>query len=134
MFLVSLAHCPRFCWQYFSLTTTFSIHFKPERCTFYCVRVLGIFFNNFSLFAENHGHFLKFWLVVGGFFCVFSQSETICILHLCYKFALVLQKNCIPFSANQNWVIFSCILSVLEYPGFEPTPLRSIRSNSEFMD
>ena len=25
-------------------------------------------------------------------------------------FALVLQKSCTPFSANQNWVIFSCIL------------------------
>ena len=32
------------------------------------------------------------------------------VLHSCYKFALVLQKNCTPFSANQNWVIFSCIL------------------------
>ena len=26
------------------------------------------------------------------------------------SFALVLQKSCTPFSANQNWVIFSCIL------------------------
>ena len=26
------------------------------------------------------------WLVLGGFFCVFSQSETICNLHSCYKF------------------------------------------------
>ena len=25
----------------------------------------------------------------------------------------MLQKNCTPFSANQNWVIFSCILSSL---------------------
>ena len=37
-------------------------------------------------------------LVLGGFFCVFSQSESICNLHSCYKFctrvtsfALVLQ-------------------------------------------
>ena len=30
----------------------------------------------------------------------------------CYKFALVLQKNCAPFSANQNWVIFSRLLLV----------------------
>ena len=30
------------------------------------------------------------WLVLGGFFCVFSQSESICNLHSCYKFALVL--------------------------------------------
>ena len=28
----------------------------------------------------------------------------------CYKFALLLQKNCTPFSANQNWVMFSSIL------------------------
>ena len=46
-----------------------------------------------SSFAENHGRFLKFvvktaliWLVLGRFFCVFSQSETICNLHSCYKF------------------------------------------------
>ena len=44
------------------------------------------------------------WLVPGGFFRVFSQPET--------KFALVLQKNCTPFSANQNRVIFSCILLI----------------------
>ena len=50
------------------------------------------------------------WLVLGGFFCVFSQSVTICNMHSCYKFALVLQKICTPFSANQNWVMFSCIL------------------------
>ena len=87
-----------------------------------------------SSFVENHGHFLKCWLVLGGFLCVFSQSETICNLHSCCKFALVLQKNCIPFSVNQNWVIFSCILSVLEYLGFEPTPLWSVRADSEFMD
>ena len=44
-----------------------------------------------SLFAENHGHFLKFvvktpltWLVLCRFFCVFSQSKTICNLHSCY--------------------------------------------------
>ena len=54
------------------------------------------------------------WLVLGGFFCVFSQSETICNLHSCYNFALVLQKNCTPFSANQNWVIFWCILLRVE--------------------
>ena len=30
------------------------------------------------------------WLVLVGFFCVFSQSESICNLHSCYKFALVL--------------------------------------------
>ena len=46
----------------------------------------------------------KMWLVLGGFFCVFSQSDTICNLHSCYKykFALVLQQNCTPFLANQS--------------------------------
>ena len=65
--------------------------------------------------VENHGHFFNFvvktvliWLVLVGFFCLFSQSETVCNLHLCYKFALVLQEKCTSFSANQNWVIFSC--------------------------
>ena len=81
-----------------------------------------------SLFAENHGHFLKFvvktaliWLVLDLFFGVFSQSKTMCNLHSCYnfalvlhQFALVLQKSCTPFWANQNWVIFSCILLVLQ--------------------
>ena len=35
------------------------------------------------------------------------------MLQVCTRvthFALVLQKSCTPFSANQNWVIFSCIL------------------------
>ena len=41
------------------------------------------------------------WFLVV-FFYVFSQSETICNLHSCYKFALVLQKDCTPFSANQK--------------------------------
>ena len=49
------------------------------------------------------------WLILGGFFCVFSQSESICNSHSCYKFALVSQKNCTSFSANQDWVIFLCI-------------------------
>ena len=39
------------------------------------------------------------------------------MLQVCTRvthFALVLQKSCTPFSANQNWVIFSCILLVLQ--------------------
>ena len=55
------------------------------------------------------------WLVLGGFFWVFSQSQSICNLHSCYKFALALQRNCTLFSANQNWVIFSCILLKVEH-------------------
>ena len=46
-------------------------------------------------------------MVLGGFFCAFSQSETICNLHSCYR------RTALLFSANQNWVIFSCILSSL---------------------
>ena len=137
-----LAHFPRFCWQYFSLTTTFSIHLARKMYFLLCSGFRNIFLITFlyfaykikSSFVGNHGHFLKCWLVLRGFLCVFSQSETICNLHSCYKFALVLQKNWIPLSANQNWVIFSCILSGLEYPVFEPTPLRFVRADSEFMD
>ena len=46
------------------------------------------------------------WLVLGGFFCVFSQSEAICNLHSCYKFARVLQKNCTPFSELSNFFVY----------------------------
>ena len=100
-------------------------------CSFKCLKSVAVlacvwlqpflfFVFYFSLVLKTMAIFLNFvvktaliWLVLGGFFCVFSQSETICNLHSCYKFALVLQKNCTPFSANQNWVIFSCILSSL---------------------
>ena len=132
-----MAHFPRFCWLCFPVTTEFSIHLAGKKYFFTVFLVFGIFFSHFcfifaykikSLFAENHGHFLKFvvktaliWLVLDLFFGVFSQSKTICNLHSCYKFALVLhqfalvlQKSCTPFSANQNWVIFSCILLVLQ--------------------
>ena len=56
---------------------------------------------SFWLFVcwEPWPFFLKFvvksaliWLVLGRFFCVFNQSETICNLHSCYKFALVLHS------------------------------------------
>ena len=76
----------------------------------------------------------KVWLVFGGFFCVFGQSETICILHSCNKFAPVLQKNCTPFSANQNWVIFSCILlkaKVLHFK-IENTPIKEKNGKKNF--
>ena len=76
----------------------------------------------------------KVWLVLGGFFCVFGQSETICILRSCNKFALVLQKNCTPFSANQNWVIFSCILlktKVLHFK-IENTPIKVKNGKKNF--
>ena len=37
--LVSLAHFPRFCWQYFPLSTTFSIHLA--RKTYFSVTLFG---------------------------------------------------------------------------------------------
>ena len=114
----------RFLWLIFLfLSTVFFLapHFQYiqlKRRTFYCVRVFGIFFN-FSIVVlstklnrrllKTMASFLNFVfktalirLVLGGFFYVFSQSETICNFHSCYKFALMLQKNCSPFSANQN--------------------------------
>ena len=36
-------------------------------------------------------------------------------------FALVLQKNCLPFSVNQNRVIFSCIL-LTKLTDYTPNP------------
>ena len=74
------------------------------------------------------------WLVLGGFFCVFGQSETICIFRSCNKFALVLQKNCTPFSANQNWVIFSCILLKTKVMHFkiENTPIKDKNGKKNF--
>ena len=40
----------------------------------------------------------------------YMVTSLVCTCFTVYKFALTLQKNCTPFSANQNWVIFSCIL------------------------
>ena len=62
------------------------------------------------------------WLVLGGFCCIFSQSKTICYLHSCYKFCSRVtnlhscyRRGCTPFSANQSWVILSCILLYDKY-------------------
>ena len=75
----------------FSLTTTFSIHLARKMYFLLCLGFRNIFLITFLLllcvqnydqssFGENYGHFLKFWLVLGGFVYVFSQSETICII------------------------------------------------------
>ena len=38
-----VSHFPRFCWQYFSLSTAFLIHLARKTFFFYCVWVFGIF-------------------------------------------------------------------------------------------
>ena len=50
------------------------------------------------------------WLVLGGFFCFFSQSETICNLHSCYKFCTRVRKELHSFLNQSELSIFSCIL------------------------
>ena len=89
--------------------------------------MFGIYFN-FSIVVlrtkSNHcllktrASFLNFvvktaliWLALSGFFCVSSQSDTSCNLHLCYKFALLLQKNT-PFSQSElsNFFVYIIIL------------------------
>ena len=133
MFLVSLAHFPRFCWRYFSLSNAFSIHLARKTYFLLCsgfwnLQNLTFQYCCFAYKIKSRRRLLKtmaiflnfvvktapIWLILAGFFWVFSESETICNLHSCYKFAFVLQKNCTPFSANQNWVFFSCILLVLK--------------------
>ena len=97
-----LAHFPRFCWQYFSLSNVFSIHLARKTYFLLCSGLWNIFLNLLMLFCYKiksrrrllktmaiFSNFVKtalIWLVLGGFLCVFSQSETICNLHLCYKF------------------------------------------------
>ena len=137
----SLARFPRFCWQFFSVCTTSPKHSARKTYSLLCLGFWKNFLALQSLFhspnqivvcgkprPSSSASYLKIsanifaietaliWLVLVGFFffCVFSQSESICNLHSCYKFALVLQKSCTPFSANQNWVIFSCILLKLK--------------------
>ena len=85
----------------FFLSTTFSIHLARKTYLFTVFGFLELF--NFSFFVlrtksnrrllKTMAIFLNFvvktaliWLVLGGFFCVFSPSETICNLHSCYKF------------------------------------------------
>ena len=67
------------------------------------------YFFNFSIFVlrtksnrrllKTMAIFLNFvvktaliWLVLGGFFCFFSQSETICNLHSCYRGTALLSQ------------------------------------------
>ena len=70
LFLASLAHFPRFCRQYFSLSNAFSIHLARKTYFLPCSGFFGIFFLTFLLLvclqnlipsssAENHGHFLE---------------------------------------------------------------------------
>ena len=108
LFLASLAHFPRFCRQYFSLSNAFSIHLARKTYFLPCSGFFGIFFLTFlCCFPYKFNPVVVcwkpwpfswicvvktalIWLVLVGFFCVFGQSESICNLHSCYKFALVL--------------------------------------------
>ena len=91
--LVSLAHFPRFCWQYFSLSNAFSIHLARKTYFLLCSGFWNIFLTFLLLFRvqiksrrcwqKTMAIFLNFvvktaliWLVLGGFVCVFSKSET----------------------------------------------------------
>ena len=89
--------------------------FNFQYCCFaYKIKSRRLLLKTMAIFLNFVVKTAPIWLILAGFFWVLSESETICNLHSCYKFALVLQKNCTPFSANQNWVIFSCILLVLK--------------------
>ena len=48
--LVSLAHFPRFCWQYFSLSNVFSIHLARKTYSLPCSGFWNIFLTLLSLF------------------------------------------------------------------------------------
>ena len=86
-------------------------HFQyiwPERCTCYCVQVWKIFKMFYNvLHAKSNRRLLKtaaifllnfvvktalIWLVLVGFSCFFSQSETICNLHSCYRRTALLSQ------------------------------------------
>ena len=42
------------------------------------------------------------WLVLGGFFCVFSQSETVCNLHSRYKFYTRVTEELLSFLSRSE--------------------------------
>ena len=106
-YLVSLAHFPRFCWQCFSLSTTFSMHLARNTYFLLCSG-FGIFLKcSVVLHAKSNRYLLKtaaifllnfvvqtalIWLVLVGFFCFFSQSETIWNLHSCYRRTALLSQ------------------------------------------
>ena len=55
------------------------------------------------------------WLVLGGFFCVFSQSETIRNLHSCYKFCTRVTEELHSFlsqSELSNFFLYSISLGI----------------------
>ena len=103
----------------FLLATHFQ-YIQPERLTFYCLRVFGIFFKLFYCcfgykiksrrrLLKTVAIFLNFvvktaligWFLVVSF--VFSANHKAFVICTCVThFALLLQKSCTPFSANQN--------------------------------
>ena len=52
--LVSLAHFPRFCWQYFPLSTTFSIHLARKTYFLLCLGFCNIFLTVLLLFCMQN--------------------------------------------------------------------------------
>ena len=86
-----LAHFPWFCWQYyfFPYHYIFNTFSQKDVRTSYCVRVLGIFFNNFSIVAlltksnrrlqKTMAIFLNFdWFLVVSF--VFSANQKLFVI------------------------------------------------------
>ena len=86
-FLVSLAHFPRFCRQYFSLSNAFSIHLARKTYFLRCSGFFGIFFLTLaqsvmsSLFFSFSGSFSSILLTVffsqHRIFHTFSQKDVL---------------------------------------------------------
>ena len=103
----------------------------PTSSTFYCVRVFGIFFN-FSIVVLRTKlnpvvvcwkpwpfswifvvKTALIWLVLVGFFCVFSQSESICNLHSCYTFCTRVTEELHSFPSQSelsNFFVYIIII------------------------
>ena len=98
----SLAHFPRFCRQYFSLCTAFSIHLARKTYFLLCSG-FGILFTFYCCFAyktksrrrllKTMAIFLNFVVkkalicMIGSwwFLLCFQPAETICNFHSCYR-------------------------------------------------
>ena len=83
--------------RYFSLSTAFSIHLARKTYFWLYSRFWNIFLTFLLLFCVQKRNLViktaLIWLVLGRFFCVFSQSESICNLHSCYKFCTSVTKE-----------------------------------------
>ena len=84
---------------------------------------MAIFLN----FVVKTALMLSDWFLVVSF--VFSANQKpFVICTRVTSFALLLQEISTPFSANQNWVIFSCILLVLL---FELLSIRKYKTETQ---